>query len=290
MENSSTNPEITEPVEEKSFFGIIIHSFFVIPFLIALAAVLLFATMHWLTREQLTAKDYLEQVKIGGMNKRWQAAFELSKILANPKLIPTNSAFTSEMEAAFLKAQNDDPRVRQYLALAMARMNNPAFLKTLVSGLKDSNEENQYAVIYALGMLKDRRGIPVLLEYLDHSNPRIRSITVVAIGNIGDDNIRPALRRMLNDQEPNVQWGAAISLAKFKDPAGKAVLENLLNRDYLSKYSEVDPSEQTQIVLGAVSASSMLNDADLNTQLKKISTTDQSMKVRQAALEAISKL
>ncbi|MCB9771793.1 MAG: HEAT repeat domain-containing protein [Candidatus Omnitrophica bacterium] len=286
--SSNIQTETNEP-EEKSFFGIIIHSFFVIPFIIAMAALLLFASMHWLTREQLTAYDYLEQVKIGGITKRWQAAFELSKILANPKLIPQEERFANELTAAFQNSKTDDKRVQQYLALAMAKTGNPVFLNTLVSGLNGASDENLRTIIYALGLLKDKRAVPTLLQYLDNPDERVRSITVVSLGNIGDDNIRPALRRMLEDPQPNVQWGAAISLANFKDPAGKNILKNLLNRNYLSQYKEVDPQEQTQIVLEAITASSYLNDAQLNKQLQELSKHDESMRVRSLSMAALQK-
>lgn len=284
--SSDIQTETNEP-EEKSFFGIIIHSFFVIPFIIAMAALLLFASMHWLTREQLTAYDYLEQVKIGGITKRWQAAFELSKILANPNLIPQEERFANELTAAFQNSKTDDQRVQQYLALAMAKTGNPVFLNTLVAGLNGAGDDNLRTIIYALGLLKDKRAVPTLLQYLDNPDERVRSITVVALGNIGDENIRPALRRMLQDSEPNVQWGAAISLASFKDPAGKNILKNLLNRNYLSQYKEVDPQEQTQIVLEAITASSQLNDAELNKLLQELSKNDESMRVRSLSMAAL---
>ena len=56
--------------DEKSFFGIIVHSFFIIPFLIAVFCVLLFVAMRVLTLEQHSAYDYLEDVKTGGLSKR----------------------------------------------------------------------------------------------------------------------------------------------------------------------------------------------------------------------------
>lgn len=280
-----------EPVQEsadsKSFFGIIIHSFFVIPFFIALAAVLLFGTMHWLTREQLTAYDYLEQVRVGGMTKRWQAAFELSKILANPKLIPAQEQFITELKSAFTGAAQDDPRVRQYLALAMGRTGKTEFVEVLVASLADPNTENLFASIYALGMLKDPRSIGPLTKVLDHPNARTRSMTVAALGAIGRDEARPALRRMLTDPEPNVQWGAAISLAKLKDPSGTMIVRNLLSREYLSQFPAVDANEQTQLILQAVQASQFLNDPDLWVRIRDLSKNDNSMHVRATALAAL---
>ena len=46
-----------------------------------------------MTAEPNTARDYLEDVKIGGTTKRWQGAFELSKILSNPDMVPKDQLF-----------------------------------------------------------------------------------------------------------------------------------------------------------------------------------------------------
>ena len=85
MSNSEEIPNTANeaPEEEKSFFKIIVHSFFIVPFLIAVFCVLLFTGIHLLTKEQRSVYDYLEDVKTGGSTKRWQGAFELSRILAN---------------------------------------------------------------------------------------------------------------------------------------------------------------------------------------------------------------
>jgi HEAT repeat protein len=289
MENLENHSPDAEQTEEKSFFGIIIHSFFVIPAIIAVSAVILFASINWLTREQLSAYDYLEQVRIGGMTKRWQAAFELSKILANSKLIPQEEKFQVLLKSAFENAKNDDVRVKQYLALAMAKTGNSAFLPTLSAGLNDANEDTLRTIIYALGMLKDKQAIVSLLPYLNHANSRIRSITVAALGTIQDKNTIPTLKSMLQDSEPNVQWGAALALANLQDSAGKNVIKNLLNRDYLSQYKEVDLQEQTQILLEAINASAMIEDAQLNELLTQLSRNDTSMRVRSLCLTVLNK-
>ena len=107
--------------DKKSIFGVIVHSFFVIPFLLAIFSVLLFVSVRILTMEKRSVNDYLEDVRVGGLTKRWQSAFELSKMLANPERIPREEGFTQEMANAFRKSKEDDRRVRQYLALAMGR-------------------------------------------------------------------------------------------------------------------------------------------------------------------------
>lgn len=286
--NQEKNIETETPKEEKSFFGIIVHSFFIIPFLIAVFCVLLFTAIHLLTRENRSVYDYLEDVKTGGLTKRWQGAFELSKILANPKLIPDDTRFVNELIAAFEHSAHDDPRVRQYLAFAMGRTEKKEFTETLINSLDDEKEETVAASIYALGMLKDSRAIARLEPFLESQNSRIRSITVTALGTIADETSLPLLRKALLDTEPNVQWGAAISLAGMKDLSGKEILLNLLNREYLSQFPEVDPNEQNQLILFTIDSIGLLYDDDIFKAIKILSTTDTNMKVRARALDAIN--
>ncbi len=275
--------------EEKGFFKIIVHSFFVIPFLIAVFCVLLFTAIHLLTREQRGAEDYLADIKTGGLTKRWQGAFELSKILANPKLVPAQDNFFAELINAFDHAKHDDDRIRQYLALAMGRTANPLFLQPLLNGLKEEKDANLPALIYALGMLKQKEAAPALYSYLDHPQARIRSITVVALGNIADTRSDSVLRKALADPEPNVQWGAAVSLAKIGDAAGKSVLLNMLDRGYLSKFPEVDAEEQNNLLLLAIDAAAPLRDVNIDERIAQLAQGDKNMNVRSAALDVIKR-
>ena len=285
-ENNNSSQEIPNPPEEeKSFFRIIIHSFFIIPFLIAVFCAVLFAGIYMLTREQRSVYDYLEDIKIGGSTKRWQGAFELSRILANPDLIPKEKRFTDELISAFKHAKHDDHRTRQYIALAMGRTGNAEFAQPLIDGLKDEKDVNIPALIYALGMLKQKESAPVLYPYADHSDSRIRSIAIVALGTIAEPQSKNILKKHLNDREPNVQWGAAVSLAQMDDSSGKAVLSQMMSRQYWMQFPEVDRSEQNNLILTAINASGLLNDPELNAQISEIAQTDPNMKVRAAAMD-----
>src|SRR3990167_3280221 len=102
----------TQESSEKSFFGIIVHSFFVIPFLIAVFTILLFTAVSLLTRENHTVYDLLENIKTGGVAKRWQSAFELSKILSNAEAVPEDAQFSAELIKDFEQSYFDtDTRV-----------------------------------------------------------------------------------------------------------------------------------------------------------------------------------
>ena len=273
--------------KDKSFKRIMVHSFIVIPFGIAVSSAILFGAIRLLTHEKQTAYDLLEDVKVGGATKRWQSAFELSKRLANQNLVAENEGFTQEMISAFRKSKQDDPRVRQYLALAMGRTGKSVFFEPLTEDLAHEKDENLSAVIYAIGLLKDPRGAAMLNQFLNHPEGRIRSIAVAAIGNIAHPSSVGRLRKALSDSEPNVQWGAAISLAKMGDHTGRPVLLKMLDREYLSAFPQIDPEEQNYLLLSAIEAASLLHEPELKAKLEQLSKTDRNMKVRAFALEGL---
>jgi HEAT repeat protein len=275
--------------DKKSIFGVIVHSFFVIPFLLAIFSVLLFVSVRILTMEKRTVNDYLEDVRVGGLTKRWQSAFELSRILSNTKMVPHDEKFIHNMTDAFEKSKNDDDRIRQYLALAMGRSGITEFSDVLIQAAADEKDENLYAIISSLGILQTEKAIPVLLKILDSNNAHLRLAAVIALGNISNPKTIIPLQRMLNDPEPNINWDAAIALAKMGDKTGKAIIENLLDRNYLVKFSNIGPQDQSRMMMVAISSTASWHDADIEKILKELFTNDKNMNVRALAHQVLEK-
>ena len=284
---NTNNNHATDNLKKKSLLKVTIHSFFIIPFLVTVFCLLLYGLFHILTNEEHSVYDYLNDVKVGSFTKRWQSAFELSKILANHDLIPSDDRFVNELTVIFEQAKYDDDRVRQYLALAMGRTGNIKFVDPLLAALPGEKESNVPALIHALGLLKSKKSLPAISSYVNDANPKIRLTSVIALGNIGDAGSLPDLKLALGDEEPNVQWDAAIALAKLGDASGRDILEKLLSRDYLAKFPEVDPYEQDQALVVAIEASTLLDDPSLNAMIRNLSRKDRNMNVRRAAMKAI---
>mgnify|MGYP001614007531 CR=1 FL=1 len=274
------------PEKKPSLLRVIVHSFFVVPFLIAVFAVLIYLIVRIITMEQHTTYDYLNDIKTGAATKRWQAAFELSRILANSELVPKEERFVAEMIAAFEHAEQDDNRVRQYLALAMGRTGNIAFVEPLIAALGKDPDENKPSLIHALGTIRDPRAVPPLMTASAHPDGRIRLNAIIALGNIGDSSSIEVLRGALNDAEPNIRWDAAIALAKMKDPSGKDQLLKLLDRNYYSEFPEVSSEEVNEAIKVVIEVSKGLQDTDLQAATARLAKEDPNMKVRHAAMEA----
>ncbi|HIF27941.1 MAG TPA: HEAT repeat domain-containing protein, partial [Candidatus Marinimicrobia bacterium] len=232
IKNSENLPN-NFPAEKKSLLKVVIHSFFVVPFIIAIFGVLIFLMLRILTIEPRTAQDYLHDVKIGGNTKRWQGAFELSKILANPGMVPREERFVNDLISTFEYSEKErDDRIRIYLALAMGRTKDLRYATILEKTLNDENEEILAAVIYSLGFINSPTSLEQLLLMFEHKSSRVRHQVVVALGNYDGDQVQIVLKQALHDPEPNVRWDAAIALAKQKDDSGRGILLDLMDRKY----------------------------------------------------------
>ena len=272
------------PAEKKSLLRVVIHSFFVVPFIIAIFGVLIFLMLRILTIEPRTAQDYLHDVKIGGNTKRWQGAFELSKILANPGMVPREERFVNDLISTFEYSEKErDDRIRIYLALAMGRTKDLRYATILEKTLNDENEEILAAVIYSLGLINSPTSLEQLLHMFEHESARVRHQVVVALGNYDGDQVQIVLKQALHDPEPNVRWDAAIALAKQKDDSGRRILLDLMDRKYLDSFPNIDAVEQNQAILAAIRASRDILDDELRQVLLDLMENDLNMKIRQAA-------
>jgi hypothetical protein len=65
---------------------------------------------------------------------------------------------------------------------------------------------------FALGNLRDARGVPALSQALEDSNPALRAAAATALGRIGSARALPALRRARRDQSAAVRMQVARSI------------------------------------------------------------------------------
>ena len=284
-EGAAGAPERDQP-EQRSFISVIIHSFFIIPFLIAIFAGLLVVTWRILTNEPHSVYDYVADVKVGGATKRWQAAFELSKILADPERAPDEQRFVDEMVGVFAASEHDDPRVRQYLALAMAQTGNRQFIAPIAAAIGDESEGTRFMLLVALGMFGDAAVLPALEPYLADQSGRVRSGAATAMGLAGNPDAVEQLKRALHDPEPGVSWDAALALARLGDLSGKTVLLRLLDRNHLAQFANVDDRDQNLLMATVVEVVAPFGDPDFDARIAELARDDVSLDVRRIAQQA----
>src|SRR5262249_25308492 len=151
--------------------------------------------------EQRTAHDYLSEICTGGTERRWPAAYELSRLMSDPK-VRSDRSLGSALVQAFDATKEDDPRVRRYLALAIGRLDPPLPPEAVPSSKKaphEPNREVRISVIWALGSSADAAIASRLDPLYQSSDAGIRKMVVYALGALPGASQVDTLRVALQD-------------------------------------------------------------------------------------------
>ena len=285
MEQTTT---LEEQKKESSRIYSLFYSFFLIPFMIAIFGAVFFLLFRFITYETTDASELLNQVKIGSATKRWQSAYELSKVLNDPDAVPFDLSFKNQMVSAYDHAINDDPLVRAYLAIAMGATGDQYYGDKLVLGLNDESRESRLAAIQAVGMVKEQSAIGRLSEIIKSSDFQDeRLAATMSLGFIGNSKSIPLLNSLLDDDEPNIRWDAAIGLAKMGEDSSIPTIQNLMDRNYLSTFPELDQNEVTKVILTAIETTTVIVDQRFEPLLETLASSDENLKVRNAAIKTL---
>jgi hypothetical protein len=103
-------------VPEDVRFGRTLVQFFLVPAIVVAACVFVFFFFAWLVSDEKTGVDYLGEIRMGSANRRWQAAFELSKIINMDSEKKRMEGLVPEMISPSKTPSTTIP-VRHYLAL-----------------------------------------------------------------------------------------------------------------------------------------------------------------------------
>src|SRR3954466_13926722 len=152
--------------------------FFLIPLAVVGVTILVYVGFRSLLANDRTPQEYLSEVRNGGSDRRWPAAYELSRLMGDPK-VRADRTLAPALVKAFDAAKDDDPRVRQYLALAIGRL-DPPLPPDAAAGLTQALESSQGgapgAAIWALGSSGDPSVVPTLQPLAASEDKGIRKI------------------------------------------------------------------------------------------------------------------
>ena len=287
-EKSPENPAPPE-LDGDLDFGRTVLQFFLIPAFVVVVCVGLVFFFGWLVSDEKTGVDYLNEIRAGSESRRWQAAFELSKIITMESEKARMEGLVPEMVAAFEQAADDadDERVRHYLALSLGHLGDDTATPTLVKALGDGDPTTRLYAGWALGNIGDRRAVPGLLERVGDDDPGVRKIAIYALGAIGDESAIPRLQIALSDPVRDVSWNAAVALAQLDDGSGERQLLQMLDHEFLQGVAEMDERQRALATESAIKASALLRSETLTVKLRSIADGHPNLVIREAALSAL---
>lgn len=280
--------------------------FFLIPLAVVGVIVCVYAGFRMLLADPRTPQEYLSDVQYGGRERRWPAAYELSRQLADPNVQAANPGIGPALVTAFRSTLSpgapgqSDPRLRRYLALAIGRL-RPAprdAAAALSEALNDPDTETRITVIWALGSLGDPSVAPQLAQAYASDDPGVRKVAVYALGAVPGDAPLHTLRTALQDPVPDVQWNAAAALARHGTPGGNdavPVLRRMLDRGYVERTVTRTTGPRgddpvAEVMINGLRAAAALKADTLREPVAALSRDDRSLRVRQAAREALHQM
>ena len=288
--------------------------FFLIPLVVVGVTVLVYVGFRSMLTEERTPAEYLTEVRYGGWSRQWPAAYELSRLMEDPK-VRADRSLVPELVKAFDEAREGDPRIRRYLALAIGRLEPPLpkeAIDVLVKALDEPGtqwtpdivsringwaeidiNEARIMTIWALGSSGDASVVARLVPLYDSSDAGIRKMVVYALGALPGEAQLPTLTQALKDDAADVRWNAAVALARHDSAEGVPVLKEMLDRAFVEQtvkrdvrqYEDQDPV--ADVMISGLRAAAALNDPTLKASVEGLSQQDRSLRVRQAALEAL---
>jgi hypothetical protein len=271
--------------------------FFLIPLLVVGATALIYTGFRSLLGADRSVEEYLIDIRSGGSNRRWPAAYELSRLMADPEFVKREQGkLAPELTKAFAASSDDDPRVRQYLALTLGRLTPPIppdARRLLIEALNDKESQTRISAIWALGSTGDVTVAADLERMYGSGDAGVRKMAVYALGALPGDVGSGTLIKALDDSEADVQWNAAIALARHGRREGVPVLRRMLDRAYVERNVTRQPQAQEEVdpvgevMISGLRAIAALKESTLTEPVKALSQNDSSLKVRQAAIEAL---
>ena len=272
--------------------------FFLIPLAVVGVIVLVYGGFRTLVTTERTPEEFLSDVRTGGRERRWPAAFELSRLLADPETEVRHPNIGAAIVQAFVDSEGDDPRVRQYLALALGRLTNPpaGAAGELVKALDSPDAEVRISVIWALASLGDPGTVDDIEAMYLVEDAGVRKMAIYALGALPGTAHMATLRNALDDPAADVQWNAAVALARHGLDDGLPVLRRMIDRPYVERMVTLVPTPQdavdpvAAVMVSALQAVAALGSSELNDQIRALSENDASLQVRNAALEALDAL
>jgi hypothetical protein len=270
--------------------------FFLIPLTVVALTVTVYVGFRSLLADDRSPQEYLSEIRNGGSDRRWPAAYELSRLMADPK-VRSDRTLGPALVKAF-RESTGDPQVRRYLALAIGRLEPPLpadAVTDLTQALDDPDGETRITVIWALGSSGDEAVVPRLLTLYQaqDADAGIRKMLVYALGALPGDRQIDTLRTALQDSTADVRWNAAVALARHGRSEGAAVLQQMLDRAYVERAVKRDVRQDedqdpiADVMISGIRAGAAIKDASLKPAIETLSQQDRSMKVRQAAIAAL---
>ncbi len=178
--------------------------------------------------------------------------------------------------------------MKHYLALVLGYTQDPEAVPLLLAALDGDDDELKIYSLWALGTMGDARALEPMMAAAASRDAGIRKTAAFALGELGRPAALPRLEVLVEDTVADVRWNAALAMARLGSDGGLTVLNEMLDRDLVAQVPGITPEQQEDAMIEAVRAIASLDGPTIGELLERLSKSDPSLKVRQAAMQAMA--
>jgi HEAT repeat protein len=285
MSENRSNPESGPLYAPESGFSLFLK-LFIVPAAIVAVALGIFFLGTMALQHPKTAAQYLEALKSDSTSRRWQAAYELSRMLNQGEKIQFDDALKAQLVQTFVDSKKDDPRIREYLALVLGRLKEVSAVSALSDAVHDENTDVRIYSLWALGNIEDPKGGEAALSALSDNDATVQRMAVGALSSMRYGPAKFLLEKNLENTNLALKYDSAVALARLKDEKAVPILLEMLNL----KTTDPKEAEMTQSAkIAAIESAGELSNASLKAKMTEMSKHESDIKVREAALTALKK-
>jgi len=253
--NDPISPDDALPNVEPPNAGFILQ-LFVVPGIIVLMIVMVWATFNWLARGTDDPMLLVAKIKTSSPTIRFQYANQLADVLRNPRheAFRRNAAAAREL-ADLLNDEIEESRtaeksveLRVFLCRALGEFQVEEGLDVLIRAATTQRSTEELVVRQSAiegiavrafyssqaesnPMLGERDLEQALLKTADDQEELIRSRTAYAIGYLATPSLLTKLETMVDDPYPDARYNAALGLARHGRARAIEVLEEMLDME-----------------------------------------------------------
>ncbi len=226
--------------------------FFAIPFLIVCVAVGIYVGINLMVGTgPKSAADFVEILNSDTINRRTQAAFELSLRLADEEIPPEFrdprliEALGRTLRDA-REAGDDPPTLAQYVLTIFARLEEPTSAVYVREALADEDEWVRSYAVLTLAAIRDTESLPEIRKLVEDADPQTRAAALRACASLEQvpgveytlsSKTREIALEQLRDPHEDVRFNSALLLARAGEiSAALPTLKKMLDRSYLETF------------------------------------------------------
>ena len=293
--------------EEDSPYRNLLFPLIVVPAMIVIVAVALYAGVGAFTGDEATIDENLHRVLHGGANEREQAAYALVAQLAENDRAraggegppwEVSETLAPKLADALEGLGEEEVKLQYVLSSALLHLDDPAGeegLRVILALGEDADPEGElkFHALVSLGSRGSPDTFADVSAFLQSEDQGLRILVAGYLRFYPAELAAAPLKGALGDPVLAVRLNAAISLATFGDPAGATLLRDGSRKDIYEAERARNPRNYARAELvrenrvRALEGLARLGRAEDRALLEELAGGEDDLEVREAAMRAL---